>query len=171
MSNFSLDIDASFLFLLLVRKLVLESKKEFVIRVYGFIINDDNEILIAEEFHYDTFMRKFPGGGLEYGEGIVDCLRRELREELGFDLAVMEQVYITPSFATSAFNKSAQVIGVYYRVNPIAEMLFLYRENKLAPTENGKENFKWISIDALAKSDFTFATDQDAFEYLLSTRK
>ena len=149
----------------------MDSKKTFVIRVYGFIINDDNEILIADEFHYDTFMRKFPGGGLEHGEGIVACLRRELKEELGFDLAVMDQVYITPSFVTSAFNKSAQVIGVYYRVIPIVEMLPLYRENRLPPTENGMENFKWISIDALSKSDFTFTTDQDAFEYLLSIKK
>lgn len=148
----------------------MDSKKIFVIRVYGFIINNDNEILIAEEFHYDTFMRKFPGGGLEHGEGIVDCLRRELKEELGLDLSVLEQVYITPTFVTSAFNKSAQVIGVYYRVRPIAEMLPLYRENSLPPTENGMENFKWISIDALSKSDFTFTSDQDAFEYLLSIR-
>ena len=115
-------------------------------------------------------MRKFPGGGLEHGEGIVDCLRRELKEELGLDLSVLEQVYITPTFVTSAFNKSAQVIGVYYRVRPIAEMLPLYRENSLPPTENGMENFKWISIDALSKSDFTFISDQDAFEYLLSIR-
>ena len=63
------------------------------------------------------------------------------------------------------------MIGVYYRVRPIAEMLPLYRENSLLPTENGIENFKWISIDALSKSDFTFTTDQDAFEYLLSIRK
>ena len=171
MRDSNVDIADSFLFLQLVRKQVLDSKKIFVIRVYGFIINDDNEILIADEFHYDTFMRKFPGGGLEHGEGIVACLRRELKEELGFDLTILDQVFITPTFVTSVFNKSAQVIGVYYRVHPIAEMLPLYRENSLPPTENGMENFKWISIDALSKSDFTFTTDQDAFEYLLSIRK
>lgn len=149
----------------------MDSKKSFVIRVYGFIINDDHEILIAEEFHYDTFMRKFPGGGLEHGEGIVDCLRRELKEELGFNLSILEQVFITPTFVTSAFNNSAQVIGVYFRVRPVEEMISLYRENSLPPTENGVEIFKWISIDALSKSDFTFTTDQDAFEYLVSLRK
>ena len=171
MSGSRVNIADGFLFLRLVRKWVVESIKSFVIRVYGFIINDNNEVLIAEEFHNDTFMRKFPGGGLEYGEGIIDCLRRELVEELGFELTVMEQVYITPSFVTSAFNKSAQVIGVYYRVSPIAQMLPLYRENRLPPTENGMENFKWISIDVLSKSDFTFKSDQEAFEYLLARRK
>ena len=167
----NVDIADSFLFLQLVRKQVLDSKKTFVIRVYGFIINDNNEILIADEFHYDTFMRKFPGGGLEHGEGIVDCLRRELKEELGFNLSILEQVFITPTFVTSAFNSSAQVIGVYFRVRPVEEMISLYRENSLPPTENGMENFKWISMDALSKSDFTFTTDQDAFEYLLSIKK
>ncbi len=149
----------------------MDSEKTFVIRVYGFIINDNHEILIAEEFHYNTFMRKFPGGGLEHGEGIVDCLRRELKEELGFNLSILEQVYITPKFVTSAFNSSAQVIGIYFRVHPVREMNSLYRKKSLPPTENGKENFRWISIDALSKSDFTFTTDQDAFEYLVSIAK
>ena len=45
-----LEFEDGFLTLQLARKETLDLKKSFVIRVYGFIINDDNEILIAEEF-------------------------------------------------------------------------------------------------------------------------
>ncbi len=60
----------------------MKNDKFFNIRVYAFILNSYEEVLIAEEFHYDTFMRKLPGGGLQFGEGIYDALIREIREEL-----------------------------------------------------------------------------------------
>jgi len=54
---------------------------QFVIRVYGLIINANKEVLISDEYVLKTYMTKFPGGGLEFGEGTIDCLKREFREE------------------------------------------------------------------------------------------
>ena len=54
---------------------------QFVIRVYGIIINNRNEILVSDEFQFNIKMTKFPGGGLHFGEGPEDCLRREFKEE------------------------------------------------------------------------------------------
>ncbi len=50
---------------------------KFTIRVYGLFTNDQNEILITDEFQLNTQMTKFPGGGLHFGEGTMDCLKRE----------------------------------------------------------------------------------------------
>ena len=44
-------------------------------RVYGLLINESQDILISDEFRFDTYFRKFPGGGVEYGEGIIDALK------------------------------------------------------------------------------------------------
>lgn len=33
---------------------------------------------------------KFPGGGLEYGEGVLECLHREFDEELNVKIDVIE---------------------------------------------------------------------------------
>ena len=54
----------------------MEHQEKFIIRVYGIAIHNGH-ILVCDEIWYDTFMTKFPGGGLEYGEGTIDCLKSE----------------------------------------------------------------------------------------------
>ena len=52
----------------------------FNIRVYALLINEKNEVLITDEFRFGKEVTKFPGGGLHWGEGTIDCLQRECRE-------------------------------------------------------------------------------------------
>jgi len=59
----------------------MEHRGQFVIRVYGLIINEWEEVLVTDEFQLGQRMTKFPGGGLHFGEGPVDCLVREMQEE------------------------------------------------------------------------------------------
>ena len=49
----------------------------FTIRVYGIMLDDEKGVLITDEFENGKRFSKFPGGGLELGEGIRDCLLRE----------------------------------------------------------------------------------------------
>ena len=58
----------------------------FNVRVYGLLLNQQNQVLIAEEKHYNTFVRKFPGGGLQFGEGTIDAVKHEFREELTIEI-------------------------------------------------------------------------------------
>jgi len=143
----------------------LEQKKKIITRVYGFIIHRD-ELLISEEFHYNTFMRKFPGGGMEEGEEPELCLKRELKEELNLDLVIEGCIYSTPQPVISIFNNTLFVNCIYYKVKMIPEMLSLYREAYDLPSSNGEEKFRWVNLRLFSKNEFTFKTDQDAFEYL-----
>ena len=59
--------------------------KRFNIRVYGIWIQD-HKILVNEELIRGKKIIKFPGGGLQWGEGIKDCLQREWKEELNIDI-------------------------------------------------------------------------------------
>src|SRR5690606_39765307 len=65
----------------------------------------------------DRWIQKFPGGGLQWGEGTLDALAREWREELDMDPGTAKHFYTTDFFQPSAFDGS-QVISIYYLVTP-----------------------------------------------------
>jgi 8-oxo-dGTP diphosphatase len=150
----------------------MKDGKYFNVRVYGLIINELSELLIAEEFHYNTFMRKLPGGGLQFGEGVKDCLVRELKEELNIDV-VSEQLthfHTTDFFVQSAFNSEHQVIGIYYLLKSPCDLHIQFRDADFMPTENGEEYFKWISLENLNAAYFTFPVDKQVIEKLLAEK-
>jgi len=87
----------------------------FNLRVYAIIIRGD-EILLADESINDFSFTKFPGGGVELGEGIMEALKRELMEEGEIIVNEAEHLYTTDFFQPSAFNPAEQIISVYYLV-------------------------------------------------------
>jgi ADP-ribose pyrophosphatase YjhB (NUDIX family) len=86
----------------------------FNIRVYGILINEQQQVLVSDEFIRGTYFTKFPGGGLEFGEGTRDCLKREFMEEMKLNVQVGEHIYTTDFFQLSAFNAGHQIISIYY---------------------------------------------------------
>jgi 8-oxo-dGTP pyrophosphatase MutT (NUDIX family) len=94
----------------------------FNIRVYGILINDKKQILVADEYIRGGLYTKFPGGGLEFGEGTRDCLKRELKEELGIEAAVGDHIYTTDYFQLSAFHPDHQIISIYYFAEQLEEL-------------------------------------------------
>jgi ADP-ribose pyrophosphatase YjhB (NUDIX family) len=146
---------------------LMQEGKFFNIRVYGILLNDAQEILVAEEFHYDTFMRKFPGGGLQFGEGIKDALMREIKEELDEEVEGCAHFYTTDFFVQSAFNENHQVVAVYYLVKTTKSMLEKYRDGIGSATRNGDEYFRWLPLRDIRPEDFTFPVDQQAVKLIL----
>jgi ADP-ribose pyrophosphatase YjhB (NUDIX family) len=51
-------------------------------------LNEGNEILLIKRTDNDCW--GVPGGSMELGESIIDTLKRETREEIGFDLTDFE---------------------------------------------------------------------------------
>src|SRR5687768_7046744 len=94
----------------------------FNIRVYGVLVNENKQVLVADELIRGNFYTKFPGGGLEYGEGTRDCLMREFMEEMGLKVDVGEHLYTTDYFQVSAFNPDHQIISIYYLVQPMEDI-------------------------------------------------
>lgn len=94
----------------------------FNIRVYGILINEENKVLVSDEFIRGNYYTKFPGGGLEFGEGTRDCLVREFMEEMNLNVLVEEHLYTTDFFQMSAFNPEHQIVSIYYRVTALEEI-------------------------------------------------
>src|SRR5436190_2132821 len=89
--------------------------KRFNIRVYGLLINQNGQILLADEvFKNGHKATKFPGGGLELGEGLIEGLKREFKEEAGIEIAVAAHFYTTDFFQESYFDNESQIISIYY---------------------------------------------------------
>ena len=99
----------------------------FNLRVYGILINDKKQILVADEYIRGGLYTKFPGGGLEFGEGTRDCLKRELKEELGIEAEIGDHIYTTDYFQMSAFRPDDQIISIYYFAKQLEEFKVLLR--------------------------------------------
>lgn len=139
----------------------------FNVRVYGLLINEQNQILLVDEEEQGYRFTKFPGGGLEFGEGLADALKREFMEECNTEINVLEHFYTTDFFVKSAFNNS-QLISVYYRVG-LASALNVAVKTKLFDfTDAGDEllAFRWKNLDELRPEDITFPIDQHVVELL-----
>lgn len=89
------------------------------VRVYGILINEQKQVLVSDEYIRGAYYTKFPGGGLEIGEGTRDCLKREFMEEMNLQVEVGEHLYTTDFFQQSAFNSAHQILSIYYLVTAL----------------------------------------------------
>jgi 8-oxo-dGTP diphosphatase len=140
--------------------------EKFNIRVYGVLINEEKKILVADEFIRGKYYTKFPGGGLELGEGTRDCLKREFKEELDLDVEVGDHIYTTDYFQLSAFNSNHQIISIYYFVKPLEEIKSVLHINEFNPVEKKRLNdeeidsFRFIDWDFFSEDSVTLPIDK-----------
>ena len=87
--------------------------KSFNIRVYALIIEGD-KILISKELIKNEILLKFPGGGLEFGEGLIEGLQREANEELNQSFKEIKHFYTTDFFQRCTFDNEDQLISLFY---------------------------------------------------------
>ena len=134
----------------------------FTLRVYGIFINHRNELLLSDEFVHGREMTKFPGGGVQPGEGITDALHREWMEELGVKIIILEHFYTCDFFQVSAFDDSRQVISIYYRVRPIdvIEASIKRKPFDFEKTQEGAQAIRWIQLKDLSPDELTFPIDK-----------
>jgi 8-oxo-dGTP diphosphatase len=142
---------------------------QFNVRVYGLLINDNNEILISDEQEYGMRFTKFPGGGLEYGEGLIEGLKREFVEECNAEIEVISHFYTTDFFVKSAFNDS-QVISIYYKVKNLNNLDLTIKTLVFDFDGEGDvlQSFRWVKLTDLRPDDFLFPTDQHVVKLLMN---
>jgi 8-oxo-dGTP diphosphatase len=134
----------------------------FNIRVYAIIMRGRFHVLISDEYMMDMEMTKFPGGGLRFGEGPSDCLRREAMEEFSQEIEIIRHYYTTDFFQRSLFFKDHQLISIYYLARftepvrfKISKKPFDFHEMK-----NGNQSFRWADLRKMVAGDLTFPIDR-----------
>jgi len=141
----------------------------FNVRVYGLLMNESNQVLISDEREYGMQFSKFPGGGLEYGEGLIDGLKREFVEECKVEIEVVSHFYTTDFFVKSAFNDT-QVISVYYLVKNLSPLNLMFKTVQFDFDGEGEilQSFRWINLSELKEPDVTFPADKHVVKLLLN---
>lgn len=141
----------------------------FNIRVYGILINKEKQVMVSDELIRGKYITKFPGGGLEFGEGTRDCLKREFKEEMNLNVTVGDHIYTTDFYQQSAFNPDHQIISIYYFANalePITakirtkEFDFDERELAIYLKENEIETFRFIEWESFTADSVTLPIDK-----------
>ena len=151
----------------------------FNIRVYGLLLKDGH-VLVADELIHGPGLKgsagvritKFPGGGLEFGEGPKDCLVREIREEIGVEAFGLKHFYTTDFFQASAFREGDQIISIYYTFQ-VAEPLairvsavpFDFKQD-----EHNEESFRWLDLSQARAEDATLPIDRVVLGMLIARR-
>ena len=152
--------------------------KRFNVRVYGLLINPKQQLLVSDEaFKSGQLATKFPGGGLELGEGLMDGLKREFIEETGIEVEVTDHFYTTDFFVRSFFELSSdsQIISIYYLVET-KNWQQIKTSDKKFDFEFVKgeeaESFRWVNISELEnETDITLPIDKVVVNKLLEKFK
>jgi 8-oxo-dGTP pyrophosphatase MutT (NUDIX family) len=139
----------------------------FNVRVYGLLFDEQQRLLVTDEFIRGNYFTKLPGGGLEIGEGTRDCLKREFMEEAELEVVVGEHIYTTDFFQISAFNNKDQIISIYYQViakSPVTiqtnSIPFQFQPHQIADPNGESEVFRWIEWDELSEAHMSLPIDK-----------
>lgn len=134
----------------------------FTIRVYALLINDRNEVLVTDEFQLNTKMTKFPGGGMHFGEGTIDCLKRELLEECNQEIEDIHHFYTTDFYQKALFLDDHQLISIYYlaKLKDPVRFKISGKSFDFPDFVNGSQSFRWVSADQIIPEEFTFPIDK-----------
>lgn len=143
----------------------------FTIRVYGILLNENQQVLVSDEYIRGNYYTKFPGGGLEFGEGTRDCLKREFKEEMDLEVEVGEHLYTTDFFQMSAFNSEHQIVSIYYLVKaledikaPLRDKVFDFDEKQMAVyhATGETETFRFVNWDIFSPDSVSLPIDKVA---------
>lgn len=128
--------------------------KPFNVRVYA-ILEHEGKVLVIHEPFQNQLIYKFPGGGLEFGEGTRECLTREFQEELNLEVEIGEHFYTQDFFVQNAFDPTEQILMIYYLAKTTQGAI-----ERMQVIDEDIEALVWKPINELNADEMTLATDK-----------
>lgn len=122
----------------------------------GICINEQMEILMVKSF--DSQGWAVPSGGIEEGETPEECCVREVKEETGYDVKVIEQINVKRTII-----KGIQVTTYYFRVEKIGGSSGINDPDKIIVEADWKSLSELKTIDHAYPEDLTILLEQLEF--------
>jgi 8-oxo-dGTP diphosphatase len=108
------------------------------IRVAAVVVRGDRLLLVRQRKGESTYWL-LPGGGLDYGESIEACARREVAEETGLEIEVKKFLYMSETIAPDA---SRHIVNVFVLGTALGGTL-------TAPDEAAIEEVAWVPFSEI----------------------
>lgn len=141
----------------------------FNLRSYGLLI-EKGKVLLSKEWypHFPEGMIKFPGGGVQLGEGVADAVKREFMEELQMPITVKDIFHVPHGFLKSHFDNT-QVVSFYWNVTRLGGQVPLSSPREILTDRGtpGRQKFMWIDLKEFDALKMTFPFDQEVGHRLL----
>ena len=134
----------------------------------GCFLTTKANCLSPMNFNWGKKMTKYPGGGLKQGEGLVDCLIREMREECNQEITNIRHFYTTDFYQKALFYENTQLISIYYTAdlaNPINFRISKYSFD-FDDFKNGQQSFRWVNPNNFSQDELTFPIDKYVFSLI-----
>lgn len=139
--------------------------KTFNLRAYG-ILKRDHQVLITYESFKNYDFHKFPGGGVEWGEGLEETLQREFEEELSIGVEVGELFYVNRDFLPSKFFKEDQIFVFYFWIQLKEPLPQRFLKDEFTANE-AHILFKWVDLDEKLIDFFSLPKDIEVAKRLV----
>ena len=135
---------------------VIAQTRDFLNRQYGFkqfivplaiVVKDRKMLLLERRDNRPEFNNKweFPGGGVENGESIEECLRRETKEEANFAINIIDRVPKIYSAVRDEKNGNYQVF--------ITPYICTIKSGKLKTSDAETGKSCWVNLKQALKMD------------------
>lgn len=94
----------------------------------GVVLVKDGKILLIKQRKDDKEYWLVPGGGIDYGEKIKDCAKREIKEETNLDIELKQFLFTYESINT---DKGKHVLNFFFLAEILSGELKLGKEENL----------------------------------------
>lgn len=101
------------------------------------LFNDKNEILLVSNTVSNLFL--LPGGGIEKGEDVIEGVKRECREETGYEIEILHELGITEDYRS---RDSRHCVSYGYAAKALSQ-------GPISLTESERDigfYIKWLSL-------------------------
>jgi mutator protein MutT len=121
----------------------------------GVCINEQNEILMVRG--YDSNAWAIPSGGIEMGETPEECCIREVKEETGYQVEIIDTLFVKETTI-----KGIKVKTHYFKVKKIGE------SQGINDPDNIISSAEWKSPSELQKIEHAYPEDLELLLNLIN---